>query len=229
MVNRRNKGIETRTNGTSGHKQPGGLETSEGASPTLAGVEPVGESPSIPRISPFDISLRDAGDTTDADTGDTGDYSSSESERIVTPGKRGRKPGSKNRTHPESALALSQSLAGIEGAIFGIYNGIAAILHAPEWELEKEEAKRYAESLKRLSEQYPNMIVSAKTIAWIEFTSAMAAIHIPRVLKTAERLKQKTAVKFPPVVPIRAERPVTVFPDLSVPVFPDLYGANGGE
>jgi hypothetical protein len=96
-------------------------------------------------------------------------------------------------------LGLDTSiLSNLEGALAGVYAMAAVVLKAPYVELGDEQAKAYAKAISKLAAQYPDLQISPKAGAWIEFSTVVVGIHLPMILMA-------TARKPRPVLVAKAE------------------------
>ena len=123
--------------------------------------------------------------------------------------RRGRPPGSKNRTTKEAAT----DLAGLEALMLSIHLGMAAILKAPEFMLDGEEAKRLAVASKNVARHY-NLEGSQKAMDITALIVVALGIYGPRFAALSMRRKDEkkskqqettTNVTFHPAV---AARPI---------------------
>jgi len=95
----------------------------------------------------------------------------------ATPGKRrGRKPGSTNKTK-----TTSLDLSSIENLLLTIHTGISVLLKAPEFELTDEEAHKIAEAGTRVSRHY-NMSATAKSVDFANFAIVLGTAYGSRFM-----------------------------------------------
>ena len=150
------------------------------------GVSPSG---TIPTISPLDLS---AGTGAASANDGSGDSSAT--------GRRGRKPGSKNRT---TETKTAEDLIGdLQGLLYGGHCMLAALAKCPEFELEEEEAKRLAEASMKVMKHY-EYTVNPTTLAWCQLGFVGLQVYGPRV---ALIMNKKPEAKPVPVV--AATKPV---------------------
>jgi len=139
---------------------------------------------SIPTLSPIDIGAgRSAGDN-GADTGAR---------------RRGRPPGSKNRTSAAEEKTSPGSLESIEEILLSIHIGVAIFAGAPELTLTPEEAKRFSTAFQRVAKFYPTNL-NPKMLAWINLAAVIGGIEGPKIMAIYNRTTQPRKA---PVIPIR--------------------------
>jgi hypothetical protein len=78
-------------------------------------------------------------------------------------------------------------LGGWEDAIQAIHLGIAALAHAPEMELDDEEAKKVTLALDRLAGHY-NVQPTETQKVWMQFFGAMSAVYGSRAVAIYKRV-----------------------------------------
>jgi hypothetical protein len=132
---------------------------------------------------------------------------------------RGRPRGSKNRTTgpdagnsggspttgpgPGIAEKASPDLKDLEELLFSIHQVGAAILNAPDWELDEIEAKKLSDSIKRVAKYYP-VKFDPKKLALSQLGLTCAQIYGPRLIPL---FKSKPAQPKPAPVEINRPQP----------------------
>ena len=147
-------------------------------------------SGTIPTIDPFQ--LRDVGtDTPERPIG------------TDAPKRRGRPPGSRNKTTgaPAETPKVSGDLAklDIESLLVSAHFMAAKYFEAPEWELEKDEAKEGAEYLQKISKHY-NHNINPVALLWVGFIFWVITTYGTRGFATYARLSEKPSEKKGPVL-----------------------------
>lgn len=94
------------------------------------------------------------------------------------PKRRGRKPGSTNRS---SAKGAPLDISGLGNIILNFHMLISGITRAEELLLEKEEADKLAEAMGKVARHY-NVEVAAKTTDWINLGIVAGGVYVPRFL-----------------------------------------------
>lgn len=124
------------------------------------------------------------------------------------PKRKGRPRGSSYALRASGGTegkTSSADLGDLKDLIYSIHLGVAAIARAPELELDKDESKRYADSLEKLAKIYDHK-VNPKVMAWGQFLSVASGIYVPRVIAIYARTGSAEARK-PDPQPINAPRP----------------------
>lgn len=197
------RGIKKTTGATTELRNDSGASVADNK-PADGNTQPEGrvsESPSsaaIPTISPIDLAAgADSGSSADVSNGPTGGT------------RRGRKPGSRNRsTETQTAEDLTDDLKGL---LYGGHCMLAALAKCPEFELEEEEAKRLADASMKVMKHY-SYTVNPKTLAWCQLGFAGLQIYGPRV---AAIMNKKPGPK-----PIPAPAPAPAKPVTSIATVP---------
>lgn len=166
----------------------GGDKPSVGTTEQPRPVEPNSRPSGIPTIDPFKI--RDAGN----DSGKPADGNS-------TGKRRGRPPGSRNKG-PDSIdekTKVSGDLASldIESLLVSTHYMCAKYFEAPEWELEKDEAKEGAQYLQKISKHY-NHNVNPVALLWVGFIFWLLTTYGTRAMATYSRLNESPREKKGP-------------------------------
>ena len=112
--------------------------------------------------------------------------------------RRGRPRGSKNGRKAKGGT--SQTTDSLTGLLFAANNMLAAFVHVPEFDIDKEEARILAEATQTLTELYEMPIMSEKTAAWVKFGMAINQVYGPRVVAVIAKPKKPRIVSMPPRV-----------------------------
>lgn len=115
------------------------------------------------------------------------------------PRKRGRKPGSTNRTRTKET---SLSVSGLETLLLGVHQMGAALLKTSELELDPAEAKSLAQASANVLRHYPSVQMPAQMIDWVALAMALGTVYAPRVI--AIRNNRIAAKRVPSLDEIRA-------------------------
>jgi hypothetical protein len=99
--------------------------------------------------------------------------------------RRGRPRGSKNRDI-DKAAPTGNLIESLESLLLSVHFMGAKLLDAPEWELDPQEAKMFADSVKKVAEFYP-VGLSPKRLAMAEFSIVVATIYGPRIVTTIKK------------------------------------------
>lgn len=151
-------------------ESPLGNAESKRANARIAGLD---------TVSPFDI---DGG--TDNGNGGTGSdsFGSGESRK-----RRGRPPGSKNRSAEEKTAI---HLANLNELLLTTHFFAAQWFATPELALEESEAKKYSDALKEVAKYY-NINIDPKKMALIQLAAVMGGIYGPRAIAIYKRHSDK--------------------------------------
>lgn len=147
-----------------------------------------------PSVEPADIGKHGSGDS---ETGGSG----------TTQRRRGRPPGSKNKTG-KTASPVRLDIAGVEQVLLSIHGMLALLTKAEEWEIDEKEAARMAAAFERVSQHYPALAkISPKTIDHMNFASVLGGVYGTRIIamfakKSAEKTQQNRPVR--PAGPVSA-------------------------
>ena len=151
-------------------------------------------------VSPFDII--DGG--TDTRTDNSGSQ----------PRRRGRPPGSRNRTAAETK-ASSNLIADFESLLLSVHFMGAKILSIPEMEIDEEESKKLSDAIKNVAKHYA-VNIDPKKLAWAQLFAVAGGTYIPRFIAASKR-EPKTSgpqlVKEQPksgAQPINAAKPAPI-------------------
>lgn len=101
-----------------------------------------------------------------------------------TPKRRGRKPGSKNRTTRNDATKTTQDLSRL---LFSVHIGMASMLKSPVWMLTEQEATNLGEAITRVTELYDISIIPEKQLAWLNLIMVGGTIYGPRIVMTGKK------------------------------------------
>ena len=143
-----------------------------------------------------------------------------------SPGKR--PPGRPRKDGTETARQSGLEVLKLSDIFFSLHQMAAAILHVPDLELDKEEARRLAEAAAAVGEHY-RIGLDPRKAAWVNLAAVAGSIYGPRIMaaairrkKALEELKRATAPQpgRPP------ERPVPV-PPVTMPVSGRPNGGTG--
>lgn len=157
----------------------------------------------IIRLSPGDSGNGDPKGFIDPVTASAGRSDSGGAVR--EPGKRGRKPGTKNKPKAEKSGKID--LGPFSGCILGIHTMLASISRIPELELDEAESEKLAKASANVLRHYVDLEVSQKAADWTNLFMALGAIYGPRMFahkmrKTNERQsrqnRQAQTVDNPP-------------------------------
>jgi len=88
----------------------------------------------------------------------------------------------------KSATEQKGDLAGIESLLISIHLMGAVAMKQPGLALNEVEAKRLAQAIKSVQDQYP-LVIDAKTQAWINLAAIGGMIYVPRVVALANAKK----------------------------------------
>lgn len=121
----------------------------------------------------------------------TGTDSSGSAEPVITPKRRGRKPGSKNATTKKAAAI---DLGGLDSILFSIHLALSAITKMPELALDEAESKKLAEAASAVQAQY-DVTLNPKMLAWSQLVIVAGAIYGPRAIAVSMRVKREKASK----------------------------------
>lgn len=146
-------------------------------------------------ISPFDFSDSSTG------TGSSG---------TATPrsGRRGRPPGTKNRSTVErEAQKNSTNLGDLSSVLFSAHYMLAKLVNVAEFELDEAEAKKLSDALGNVAKHY-NFAIDPKTLAMIQLTFVAGEIYGTRAVAFYKRkvTEDRPAQPLPaPPTPIRMQ------------------------
>lgn len=101
----------------------------------------------------------------------------------------GRPAGSKNAPKLTSSIP-SPLINGLESILLSVHAMGAAILTAPEWELDKSEAKSLADGINEVGKYY-DMTVDPKKMAIINLSVIAGGIYAPRLIATFRTISAK--------------------------------------
>lgn len=122
-------------------------------------------------IDPIDASLIDLGTPTERSGGANFDRGPATTKR------RGRPQGSRNRDTSET---LQKSAGGLipdlEALLLSVHFMGAALLSVPELELDEDESKKLAKSIRNVAKHY-SVSIDAKKMAMFELASTVVAIY----------------------------------------------------
>lgn len=111
----------------------------------------------------------------------------------AAPRRRGRKPGSKNRTSQKT----SADLGLIAGSVVFIHSVIAGALAVPELELSDDEAQKLTKASLDVAAHY-NAVPDEKTMAWLSLGAAVGAIYGTRYMAWRVRMQNEAEAKKQP-------------------------------
>ncbi len=161
--------------------------------PAGAEPEPKREASTIAgytTIDPFEFDKFDIIESTEQQTGiDTGNSGTTGTE----PKRRGRPRGSKNRDTGYTTQKTTPNLADLEALLLSVHFMGAKLLSAPEWELDKDEAKKLSDAIKEVAKHY-SMIMDPKKLALCQLGFCMVGVYGPRAIVTAKRVYGKPKV-----------------------------------
>lgn len=153
--------------------------------------------------------------TIDAGPGDGTDYSEPNPIDAEQPKRRGRPPGSTNYNRKARTEAKANLIPDLEGLLFSANTMMAALLSAPDWAIDQNEAKYIADAAKEVAKHYA-YTVDPKKMAWANFWAAVGTVYGPRIV-VAWKKQPETKVETGPgkTVPIdskpqpKGEKPKT--------------------
>lgn len=105
--------------------------------------------------------------------------------------RRGRKPGSHNRTKTQDTI----SIEGLSTILFSSHLALSAMTRTPELMLDPDEAALLAKASMDVMSFYDNMKIAPQTVAWVGLISALGSVYGPRFV--ALRIKAKTKAPEP--------------------------------
>lgn len=152
----------------------------------------------------------------------------------TTTRRRGRPPGTRNKPRDGSPSQTSQNIAeNLEHLLLSVHVMAAAFLKCPEFELDEQESKKLASSIREVSKFYP-ITLDPKRLALIELGTMAAMIYGTRGVAIYKRLtaepKKETPRKEPTPISKTASAPL---PKTTVPSRPlnpsDFFPNNGVE
>lgn len=156
-----------------------------------------GNAPESVSINPFlagngTVSVIDPDSLGSAGASEAGNGGNSEPRK-----RRGRPPGSGKGAGKK---ANSQDISGIESILFSVHAMLAAITKTPELALDPSEANKLGAAIVGVQQHY-DVLVDAKTMAWINLAMTAGAIYGTRIFAiTARKGKEKEAKKSANVV-----------------------------
>ena len=104
-------------------------------------------------------------------------------------GRRGRKPGSKNKPRTEK-----QAATDLSGLLLSTHMMLAAFMHVEELELDESEAKRLGDAVNKVQALYDMPIIDPKVMAWINLGLVGCGVYGPRYAAfRIRKRKEKTA------------------------------------
>lgn len=143
----------------------------------------------------------DAGDGTQfVDPASAGDNSSAGT-GTYTGKRRGRKPGSKNK----SRASATQATADISGILFTAHLFMAKLAKSDVLEITKEESEELGAAITRVSQLYEVPLLSEKHMAWLNLAMVSGNIYGTRLMVLSMNKKQsKNNVVDMPFQPVQA-------------------------
>lgn len=167
-----------------------------------------------------------------------GEYIDGGTDRGTTTRRRGRPPGTRNKSRDGSQTASPQNIAeNLEHLLLSVHTMGAAFLKCPELELDEAEAKKLASSIREVSKHYP-VTLDPKRLALIELGTMAAMIYGTRGVAIYKRLTAtpKPAAPKPKQEPTPINKQPASQPAPSKPPGPgrplnpsDLFFDNGVE
>lgn len=100
--------------------------------------------------------------------------------------RRGRPPGSRNRTYAAEEKTPSNLIANLESILLSIHFMGAALLKTPELELSEVEAKKLSDALKNVAKHY-TVNLDPKKLALVELSTTMVGVYGPRAIAIYKR------------------------------------------
>lgn len=122
----------------------------------------------------------------------------------------GKPPGSPSERSSEKATARSVRASFFEKTLYSIHLGLASVASAPEFRLDKDDAKELGEAIAGVMKFY-GVTMTPKQEAYALLLEAAAKVYPPMVVSYVVR-KQIEAQKGKPVAPPQAPRPVQAAP-----------------
>lgn len=122
-------------------------------------------------VSPFDII--DGGTDANANVGSN------------QPRRRGRPPGSRNRT-AAAEKETPNLIQDFESLLLSVHFMGAKILSIPEMEIDEEESKKLSKAIKNVAKHYA-VNIDPKKLAWAELVAAAGGIYVPRFIAASKR------------------------------------------
>lgn len=103
--------------------------------------------------------------------------------------RRGRKPGSKNRS------GKAKAEASVEPFLMMAHTWASVLLKTPEIALEASEAKQLSDAYSVFCEHHDVPVLSPKRLSEINLIAAMFMVYGPRFVAVRNRIKQDKAAK----------------------------------
>jgi hypothetical protein len=156
----------------------------------------------IPTIDPITLGeWSDSAAYTDTDTR-TG---SAEPTPITTGRRRGRPPGTRNKTKESTSADLD-----LKGLIYSAHLAVAAVMNIEELCIDESEAKKLQDAILRMQKVYPTLGLTEKQMAWGNLICVASSVYVPRAVSIWKRSEtqpqQPKAQKSPtPIRPHTAE------------------------
>lgn len=166
------------------------------------------ESEQLERVENIDSITDGNGDNTESDTiGDSGSIgtvtiepeqldefiasggSGDNSTDSGTRKRRGRKPGSKNRTASKKAEVT------LEPLLMMAHTWASVLLKTPELALEQSEAKQLSDAYSVFCEHHEVPVISPKRMSEINMVAAICMVYGPRVIAARNRKREERKVK----------------------------------
>lgn len=167
----------------------------------------------IPLISPLDFGT---GGTTSLDSGSGGTGTR----------RRGRPPGSKNRTGDAAApsqISDNLILSNIEDVLVSLHFMGAKFLDVPEIELSAEESRKLTRAIKNVAQHY-RYSVDPKKLALFQLLAVSGGVYGPRLMAIyRKKIASETPAAKPAPVPIDTRKaangpvPVPTAPPVMAP------------
>lgn len=103
--------------------------------------------------------------------------------------RRGRKPGSKNRTNSKKAEIT------LEPLLMMAHTWASVLLKTPELALEQNEAKQLSDAYSVFCEHHEVPVISPKRMSEINMVAAICMVYGPRVIAARNRKREERKVK----------------------------------
>jgi hypothetical protein len=108
--------------------------------------------------------------------------------------RRGRKPGSRNRTTVLTEAQKKGNLAGLESLLYSLHSMGAGIFACPELQIAESEAKLLADAAARVAVLYDTTI-NPRVMAWSNLLSVVGMVYGTRIWSIRARWKDESKAR----------------------------------
>ena len=106
--------------------------------------------------------------------------------------RRGRKPGSRNKsTGTGGRRTTSQATDSLTKILYSVHMMLGAALSAPELMMTEEESRDIADAATRVTELYEMPLLDEKTLAWANLGIVMGRVYGTRAVAIMARVKSE--------------------------------------